>query len=340
MSNANPSFGAQKLGAGSVDALNLTQYAGEVLEAFEARRIMRDLIRTRSISGAKSAQFPAFFKAFAGLHVPGTELIGQDIQKNDVTVTVDGLLIHDVYVDRIDEMLTHYDLRGPYARAQGEGIARVYDVMCSQLVAQAAYAPELFTGDGGGQRVQQGSGKDFDTSGLDLIDALAEAKLKMEQNDVDVDNLNAIFLPLQWQLIANSDKNVNRDFGDSSIQNPGLSTMVGVKIHKSNAFLFGRNVTPYNASTNATGLVGHPTDTRRLPATLNAKYHRDMTKVRGLVFSDEAAAMLHVLDLNTEATWDPRRRATLLVAEMAAGGDVLRSKSGTALVKPQSVRST
>lgn len=333
MSNASPSFGAQKQGTGSVDALNLTEYAGEVLEAFEAKRIMRDLIRTRSISGAKSAQFPAFFKAFAGLHVPGTELTGQDIQKNEVTVTVDGLLIHDVYVDRIDEMLTHYDLRGPYARAQGEGIARVYDVMCSQLVTAAAYGPELFAGDGGGSRVTQTAAQDFSTSGLDLIDALAKAKLDLELRDVDVDNLNSIFNPLQWQLIANSDKNINRDYGDSNISNPGLETMVGVRIHKSNAFLFGRDVTPYNATSNADGLVGHPSDPRRLPASLNAKYHRDLTNVVGVVFSEEAAAMLHVLDLNTEATWDPRRRATLLVAEMAAGGDVLRSKCAVALTK-------
>jgi hypothetical protein len=334
MSNANPSFGAQRLGAGSTSALNLTQYAGEVLEAFEARRIMRDLIRTRSISGAKSAQFPAFFKAWAGIHTPGNELLGQDIQKTDVTVTVDGLLIHDVYVDRIDEMLTHYDLRGPYARAQGEGIARVYDVMASQLVAKATDAAELFAGDGGGGKVTQSGTQDFTKSGLDLIDALAAAKLSREALDVDVDNLNAIFMPLQWSLIANSDKNINRDYGDSNIRNPSLDTMVGVRVHKSNAFAFGKDVTPYNAGTNADGLVGHPTDIRRLPATLNAKYHRDMSKTVGLVFSDEAAAMLHVLDLNTEATWDPRRRATLLVAEMAAGGDVLRGKCAVEIKLP------
>lgn len=334
MSNAVPTFSAQKLGAGSVDALNLVQYGGEVLEAFESKRIMRDLIRTRSITGGKSAQFPAFFKAFAGLHVPGTELTGQDIQKSEVTVTVDGLLIHDVYVDRIDEMLVHYDVRGPYARAQGEGIARVYDAMCSQLVAAAAFGPEIFAGDGGGRQVTETGTQDFAASGLDLIDALNAAKLGAEEADVDVDNLNAIFLPLQWSLIANSDKNINSDYqGDGSVRSQVLKTISDIRVYKSNAFLFGKDVTPYNAGTNADGLVGHPSDPRRLPATLNAKYHRDMANVVGLVFTEEAAAMLHVLDLNTEATWDARRRATLLVAEMAAGGDPLRAKCATALMK-------
>lgn len=334
MSNVNPSFGAQKLGAGSTDALNLTQYAGEVLEAFEAKRIMRDLIRTRSISGAKSAQFPAFFKGWAGIHVPGTELTGQDVQKSEVTVTVDGLLIHDIYVDRIDEMLVHYDLRGPYARAQGNAIATVYDAMASQLVAAAAFGDELFTGDGGGSQVTETGVQDFDASGHDLIDALNTGKLTMEEKDVDVDALNAIFRPLQWSLIANSDKNINKDFGgQGSVANTVLETISGIRIHKSNAFLFGRDVTAYNASSNPDGLIGHPTDVRRLPATLAAKYHRDMSKVAGLLFSEEAAAMLHVLDLNTEATWDARRRATLLVAEMAAGGSPLRAKCATALLK-------
>lgn len=334
MSNAIPSFGAQKLGTGSVDALRLVQYGGEVLEAFESKRVMRELIRSQSISGGKTAQFPAFFKAWAGLHVPGTELVGQDIQKSEVTVTADGLLIHDVYVDRIDEMLTHYDLRGPYARAQGEGIARVYDVMASQLVAKAAYGTEIFTGDGGGTQITEAGAQDFGASGTDLIDALNTAKLTMEEKDVDVDNLTAIFKPLQWALIANSDKNINQDFGgEGSLKNQVLNTVSGIRVVKSNAFAFGKDVTPYNAGTNADGLVGHPTDIRRLPATLNSKYHRDMTNIAGLVFTEEAVAMLHVLDLNTEATWDARRRATLLIAEMCAGGDALRAKCATALVK-------
>ncbi len=333
MANATPSFGAQRLGAGSVDALRLTQYAGEVLEAFNSKRIMGDLIRTRAISGGKSAQFPAFFKAWGDIFVPGTELTGKDVQKTDVTITADGLLIHDMYVDRIDEMMTHYDLRGPYARAQGEGVARIYDVMASQLVANAAYGPELFTGDGGGTQTIEGAAQSFSTSGLDIIDALASSKITMESADVEVDDLVAVFKPLQWNLIANSLKNINKDYTDgSTIQKPYLDLMVGIKVYKSNALAFGKNVTPYNASANATGLVGHPTDVRRLPASLDPKYHRDMTKIAGLVFTPDAAAMLHVLDMNTEVTWDARRRATLLVAEMAAGGGVLRTKCANALV--------
>lgn len=333
MSNVNPSFGAQNRGSGPVDALRLAQYGGEVLESFDSELIMRDLIRTRSISGGTTAKFPAFFKAFAGLHTPGVELTGKDIEKTEVEISTDGLLIHDLYVDRIDEMLVHYDLRGPYAKAQGKGIARIYDVMASQLVAKAAYSAEIFTGDGGGTIQTETAAQDFATSGLDLIDAINSAKVKLETNDVDTSQLNAVFLPLQWSLIANCDKNINKDYGGAgSTQHQSLRLISDVSVYKSNAFMFGRDVTPYNASTNADGLIGHPTDVRRLPATLAAKYHRDMTKVRGLIFTEEAIGMLHVLDLNTEATWDARRRATLLVAEMAAGGDVLRGKCAAALV--------
>lgn len=332
MANAAISFGAQKLGAGSNDELRLTQYAGEVLEAFDSKVIMNALIRNRSISGGRTAQFPAFFKAYADLMVPGTELVGKDVLKNEVEISADGLLIHDIYVDRIDEMLTHYDLRGPYAKAQGAGIARIYDVMAQMLVYKASQGAELFPGDGGGTTITETAAQDFMVSGLDLIDSLNRAKLELEQKDVDTDTLQAVFLPLQWSLIANSDKNINSLYGgQGSLASTVLQTVSGINVHKSNNFMFGRNVTAYNASTNATGLVGHATDVRRLPATLAAKYQGDLTKIRGLVFTEDAAAMLHVLDLNTEATWDPRRRATLMVAEMCAGGDSLRNKCAVAL---------
>ena len=332
MTAATISFGAQKLGAGSVDAQRLTQYAGEVLEAFETNKIMGGLIRNRSISNGKTAQFPAFFKAYAELMVPGSELTGKDILKNEVTIEADGLLIHDIYVDRIDEMLLHYDLRGPYARAQGEAIARIYDVMCQMLVHKASQGVELFPGDGGGISLTESATQDFSASGLDLIDALNTAKLRLEEQDVNTTTLSSTFLPLQWSLIANSDKNINRDFGgQGSLASQQLRTISDINIYKSNNFLYGRNATPYDATNNAKGLVGNPNDVRRLPKQIAAKYQADLTKVVGHVFTEDAAAMLHVLDLNTETYWDARRRATLLIAEMAAGGDALRNKCAVAL---------
>ncbi len=330
MSDASISFGAQV--GSDTEALRLTQYAGEVLEAFESNVIMNGLIRNRSITGGRTAQFPAFFKAFAELHTPGAELTGKDVLKNEVTIEADGLLIHDIYVDRIDEMMTHYDLRGPYAKAQGNGLARVYDVMAQMLVYQASQGAELFPGDGGGITLTESSTQDFMTSGLDLIDALNAAKLGLEEQDVDTSVLRSVFLPLQWSLIANSDKNINRDYGGAgSTASTVLHTISDIQVLKSNNFMFGRNVTAYNADTNPTGLVGNPTDVRRLPANIASKYQGDLSKIRGLVFTEDAAAMLHVLDLNTEQTWDPRRRATLLVAEMAAGGGALRNKCAVAL---------
>lgn len=332
MTDASISYGGQIGGAGDTDALRLVQYGGEVLEAFNSSVVMNGLIRNRSIRGGKTAQFPAFFKAFADLHTPGQELTGKDVLKNEVTIEADGLLIHDIYVDRIDEMLLHYDLRGPYAKAQGQGIARIYDVMAQMLVYKASQGGELFPGDGGGSTVTESASQDFMTSGLDLIDALNAAKLDLEQKDVDTNVLQAVFLPLQWSLIANSDKNINSLYGgQGSLASTVLQTVSGINVHKSNNFLFGRKVTAYDASTNPTGLVGNPTDVRRLPASIAAKYQGDLSKVRGLVFTEDAAAMLHVLDLNTETYWDARRRATLLIAEMCAGGDALRAKCAVAL---------
>ena len=127
MANATPSRLGQIQGAGDVRALNLDVFGGEVLTAFERSLNMRDKHMTRQIESGRSARFPATFKVGTRYHTPGDEFVGQVIQHNEVTITIDDLLISDTFISNIDEALNHYDVRSIYTNEIGLALAEAYD---------------------------------------------------------------------------------------------------------------------------------------------------------------------------------------------------------------------
>jgi hypothetical protein len=334
MTAANPSRVGQIGAAGDVEALWLKVFSGEVLTAFETVVKLRGKIRERVLTGAKSAQFPATFKAKASYHTPGAEILGQKIKHNEVTIALDDLLISDVFIADIDEVKNHYDVRAPYSTELGNSLALFYDRTLAQVILSAARdTTPLFTGDGAGSSIVEAdvSGTaDFDASGADMIDAIALAKQAMDERDVPVDTMavHGMVKPAQWYLMARSDKNVNQDYGgQGSVTRDVLTLVSDVQVIKSNAPLFGKDVTPYDAGTNADGLVGAPdTDAYALPDEYPTKYHGDNTNTRGIVWVEPAAAVLTAKGVQLESAWDIRRQGTLMVAKMLFGAGKLRSK--------------
>jgi hypothetical protein len=340
MADATPSRSGQINATGAVDALWLKKFAGEVLTAFDAAKVLRPTIRVRTIESGKSAQFPATFRARARYHTPGTEIVGQKIKHNEVTVTLDDLLLADAFVASIDELKNHYDVRGPYATELGESLAVFDDRTIAQVIIKAARGAELFAGDGGGSSVTQanvGGSADFAASGADLISALNLAKQKMDEKRVPVDRMavHSVFLPAQWYLMANSDKNLNQFYGgQSTVGHQALKTVSDINVYKSNAVFFGKDVTPYVTSTNTDGVVMDGSGNYSsaisaedaLPNDYPSKYQLDLTNTRGAVWVEPAVAYLQLLGMNMEVAPDPRRRGSLLIAEMAVGLDALRTK--------------
>lgn len=331
MSAATPSRLGQIGATGDTQALWLKLFSGEVLTAYDKAKKLKPTVRVRSVRGQKSAQFPATFNAIGRYHTPGAEITGQAIKHNEVVVTIDDLLIADAFIAEIDELKNHYDVRAPYSEALGRALALIEDRTIAQtLVVAARDTTPLFTGDGAGYTVTEtiaGGSADFDTSGADLVRALNIAKQKLDENDVPVDDMvvNAVVKPAQWYLIANTDKNLNRDYGgQSSFGTQMLRTVSNIEVIKSNAVLFGLDVTPYDAGTNADGVVGNPAGT--LPVDFPSKYHADLTATRGVVYVEPAVAYLQLMGLGMEANWDFRRQGTLMLAKMAIGMGKLRSK--------------
>ena len=325
---------------GDADALFLKKFAGEVLTAYETAVKLKPTVRIRTIESGKSAQFPATYRVKARYHTPGSEILGQKIKHQEVVVTLDDLLIADTFVAKIDELKNHYDVRGPYSTEIGRALALFDDRTVAQVIVKAARGAELFTGDGGGSSVQEtdvGMSADFATSGTDLISAVNLAKQAMDEKRVPVETMavNAVFLPAQWYLMANSDKNINRDFGGASTTGKQVLKLVSdISIIKSNAPYFGQDVNLWVTSSNEDGIVtaaggqfsSTVSEEDALPNDYPSKYRGDLTNTVGAVWCEPAVAYLQLLGLNMETVWDARRRGHLLIAEMAVGLDALRTK--------------
>jgi hypothetical protein len=357
MADANVNHPGQILGAGALDALWLEVFSGEVLTAFEISVGLRDTIRVRQVRGMKSMQFPATYRARTEYHVPGTEILGDYIDGNQVLITLDDMLISSVFVAEIEELKTHFDVRAPYATELGRAQALWYDrTVANVVVAAARTTSELFPGDGSGTVLKDGvdisASADFTASGADLIAGFNLAKQKMEEKAVPVDQMRpvAVVKPASWYLMANSDKALNRDYngGEGSLRQPVLNTISGIQIRKSIAPLFGFNVTPFNSGTNATGIVqnaagdyvsgtnapavsGLPLDGFPMPYNYPTKYQADQRTTVGLLWVEPAAAMLSLIGLSMETDRDVRRQGTLMLAKSAIGAGPLRVKCAVEL---------
>lgn len=336
MANATPTRLGQNLATGATDALFLDLFAGEVLTAYETAVKFAPTVRTKTISGGKSYRFPALYRATGQYHVPGTEIAGQNILGTEITIATDDMLIAPVEIAQIDELRNHFDVRAPYTRELGNALALIDDRTTSMSILKAARSAELFPGDGGGGSVQESdiSGSaDFSASGADLWDAFARSVQIMDEKDVPVEQLtvHGAVLPAQWYLMAQSEKNINKDYGSGgSVNRNILNGVAGVMVFKSNALLFGKDVTAYNAGTNADGLVGKPGDVKYgLPLNFPTKYQADLsgtTRPYGLAWTDAAVARLQLMGVATESEWDMRRQVTLMLAKMSVASGVLRGK--------------
>lgn len=310
MANATANRLGQVQNAGAVDALFLKVFAGEVLEAFDTTVQTLDKHRVRDIASGKSASFPAIYKATTEYHAVGTEITGSNIPHNEIVVEVDDKLISHVFVGDVDEMKNHYNVRGPYAAELGHAVALAFDRNVSRTVLRSARGPALFTGDQGGSALTNAN---YGTDANVLIQGINDAKMTMDEKDVPVDTMAvyAMLKPAQWYLIANSDKNVNRDTGESSINRQILRTISDVQIIKSNAVRYG---------------VDESGDTSVL-----AKYRVNQATTMGLVWTEAAAATVRLLNLQLEQGYDLRRQGDLMIAKLVVGSDPLRTKCAVEL---------
>lgn len=358
------SFQGQNNLTGDVRDLFLKLYAGEVLTAFEEKKIISDKVRTRTISKGKSASFPMTGRASAEYLTPGNEITGGAIRAGERIVTIDDLLISSQFIANIDEAINHYDVRSIYSKEAGIALANEADRNVARMLVKAALSTNATRAAGLVQDYKAFSEEDFtdnvtigttnthDTDASFIAQAIFNAKKEMEKKNVPMDGACVLLPPDQYYALLDvTDGNklvyMNRDFGgNGSISAASVPNIAGMPVYMSNhadvnnlyTSLVTSNanegVTSDNAPLANTAGSGRATHYDLPTANVDGA---DMvalaTKIRGFVFTPDAVATVKLLDLGMESEYQINRQGTLMVAKYAMGHNVLRPASAIALLE-------
>jgi hypothetical protein len=312
MANSIPSVPGFKPGgaAGNIN-LYLDLAGGEVQSAYERATIMRERHRVFSLNGGKSLRFPRIGRASAAYHTPGVELVGGQIQNDEIVLTSDDALVADVFMSGIDEIMTNFSVRSEWMKELGRVLAEKHDANILRAVVKAARTPDLL-GAGAATPVTDQA---LASNAQKLFDAISKAKETMDIKNVDISqDVYAVLPTASWYLMARSDKNLNRDYngGDATLRKFTLQSVDGIEILKSNIMPFGVNDSANNA--------------------IPARYRANYTNTVGAVWTKNAVATAEVEALEFQTVNQPEKRGTLLYAAYTSGTDVFRAAEAVELV--------
>ena len=297
------------------DALFLKVFSGEVLTAFTRNNIFNDQLHSvRTITSGKSAQFPVLGTATASYHTPGNLLTGgNQIRHGERLISIDDLLIADVFVSRLEELKNHYDVRAAYADELGKALAKTYDSNVAKMIANASRASSTLTGIAGGLTLTLGSGNtaSANVSGDEIAAAIYDIAQAFDERDIPPTDRFCCLPPAEYYKLAESaTRTVDVDFnpgGNGSFASGKIQQVAGIPVMMSN------NIPQSNVSSN--------------PSGANNTYSGDDSKTIGLVFHKSAVGTVKLMDMTTEITgneYATMYQGTLLVAKYALGHGILR----------------
>lgn len=323
-------------------SLFLKLYAGEVLTAFEERNIFLPLHRVRTISNGKSASFPMVGVASAKYHTPGELIQADAIKHQERLVTVDDLLISTQFISNVDEAMNHFDVRSIYSKEAGMALANQMDRNIARIIAKAttittktlagnagigSFDDEVFT-----DNITIGSAAADATDGSKIAQSIYDALAEFDTKDVTGTKV-CVLPPAQYYALFNVTASVNnlaymnRDVGGSGSMAAGTVPVIGgVQILMSNHI-------PQADMGDATKWAAATGDETPITSSRTGAYYGNYSKVRGLMFSVDAAATVKLLDLGVESEYQIDRQGTIMVAKYACGHNILRPACAIALNK-------
>jgi hypothetical protein len=301
------------------NALFLQVFGGEVLQAFETTTVMKDKHTIRTISSGKSASFPTSGVASVAYHTPGEDIATEasstylsNIKHNEKIIYIDKLLLSSVFVDKLDEMKNHYDVRSIYAQEIGRALANQFD---KNLIALACLAGQASATSGMPTKNSVAANASY--TGAGIVDGLYKAAAALDKNNVPSEDRYAIVTPDDYWTIVNSTQGlalIDRDFGGDSngaYYEGKLLKVAGIALVKSN-----------NAAAILKQVVSN---------TQNNTYGGTFTNVNCVAFHKSAVGTVKLMDLSMETEYDMRLQGNLMVAKYAMGSNILRPESAVVL---------
>tara|TARA_Y100000287_G_C14209855_1_gene350220 strand:- start:249 stop:1313 length:1065 start_codon:yes stop_codon:yes gene_type:complete len=318
----------------------LKQFSGEVLTSFEEKNIAMPLHRVRTISNGKSAQFPSIGTIGADYHQAGQTILGDTVDHNEVTVTVDDLLVSSAFVPSIDEAMRHYEVRSTYSAEMGNALANAADKNIFSTIYKASQTTSggdlagYWTGTNGTVTAAGDTGQNF-------VDAVIASLQKFDEANVTGEKYVVVTPETYYSLFGATGASsgfmvntaMNQDVGgNGSVALGNAPSIMGCKILMSNHLPTAAQSTPTQIGENSGSTFGTEDDDGNSTQVNATDYSQNNANLKGLIFTKDAAATVKLLDLGVESEYQIERQGTLMVAKYAMGHNVLRGKSAIAIV--------
>lgn len=297
----------QANGTGGTDALFLKVFGEQVLEAWEQTGIFQNFVTTRTIPYGRQATFPIIGrKRDATYHNPGELITGGNLNQNEITINVDGVLYDAIFVPEIDELMNHYEVQGPYARQLGESLALRFDAFASQLTALAARnATPPVTGLPVGLRLNNPA---ITTDADALVRFAFRTARHISENDVGGGTPRIVLRPAQYFLLVQNTKVLYKDYGGSADISKGtVAEVAGMEV--------------VQAKGNRLPATDLSSDT-----TIPTQYRGNFTNTVALASNPMAVGCLRVRGFRMTVDQQNDRFGYLMVASQVQGMGILRQE--------------
>lgn len=295
---------------GDAEALFLKQFGGEILTEFDMATVFKARHFVRQITNGKTASFPLIGSVKPSYHTPGAYIDSEKINHAETLISVDGLLTAPLFLDKLDELMNHYDIRGPYATELGRALAYQFDENVARQHVLAARAASVLTGRAGGTVIQHST---MDSDAARLEGALFLAAQTFDEKKVGPSDRFAYFRPGEYYLMVQREKLLNKEFsGSANISTGRIETVAGLELIKT---------------------LSVPADNDTSNTDIHTKYRADYANTVGIVANRWAVGTVQLMDVSIESTWETRRQGTFNLAKMAVGHDKLRPDCAIELSK-------
>jgi hypothetical protein len=320
---STPSRFLQGQDASDTRKLALEIFGGEVFSAFNLATVFDGKVFSRTISEGKSARFPKIWKAASSYHTAGTQLLGGTVKTGEVVVTVDAILESDVEIYDLDDMLSHFDVRAPFARELGLALARTYDKNIARSLILAA-RDDGSTGSGAtntdfptGNVITDASlTKSGTIDGVAWIDAIRTANIALFNKDVPEDMPRyvavnaAVFDAIRYAKDSQGNYLVlNRFLNEGQVADAPIARRPQMLEIDGATVIRTRNM---------------PTTDESADSSVYSKYKANYSTTTGVMWTPMAAAVLKRSDVAMEQMRDPRRLSDFMVVHMLVGHGTLR----------------
>jgi len=309
----------QKPGGGDQD-LFLRNFAGDVLTAYEQVNKFEATMFTKTIGSGRSDVFPVIGRKLDAFeHGIGQLVVGGDISSNEVEITTDRPLVDAIFLDEIEEIMTYYEIRAPYAQKLAESISLVFDRRAAITSIQAArttapiapnttYAGLVIPND------------DLLTDVGTIVDSIFQAWEYKNDFDISGEESDVFLRSKQYSLLSRSERLEPKiHTGGSNISSGTTGSLAGMNIILAPHLPKKKYVAP-----GAGGGAGGALLAYESADELNPKYRLDCSQTVGLIKSRHAAALLNRRGIRTTMTYKEDRLGWLMMISRACGFGVLR----------------